>query len=187
MADQPRDPSTARFTSSLTPEVQQLVVDALLGGAPPEVACSYAGIQRSTYYEWLKRGRRAISEANGNADAIVQTDPYAGFVAAVDHALARFITGNLAAIGTAGRVETGGQWQALAWQLERRFPAFFGRKTRHEITGKDGGPVDIAHAIVLDPAALDSLPLERKLVLAEILAEMDGEVIDAEPLLELEA
>jgi len=187
MSERVRD-ETGLYVEKLTPDVRQSVVDALLGGAPPEAACSYAGIARSTYYEWLKRGRKAIADANGNASTIVASDAYAGFVVAVDHALSRFITGNMAAIGAAGRRKSEGDWKALAWQLEARFPALFGRRTRHEITGKGGGPVQLEHAIVLDPSALDRLPLERKLVLAEILAEMDGEVIEADSqLLELEA
>ena len=47
--------------------------------------------------------------------------------------------------------------------------------------------MQVDHAIILDPAALDRLPLERKLLLAEILGEMDGEIIDGDAkLLELE-
>ena len=35
-----------------------------------------------------------------------------------------------------------GKWQAAAWLLERRWPEKFGRQ-RHEITGADGGPVEV--------------------------------------------
>jgi hypothetical protein len=188
VSERVRDPESGLYTSKLTPEVQGEVVKALLGGSPPEAACAYAGIQRSTYYEWLKRGRAALSDANGNAAQVVEENPYAGFVVAVDHALSRFITGTVATIGAAGRTRSEGDWRALAWLLERRFPGLFGQRTRHEITGRDGGPIELEHAIVLDPGALDRLPLERKLILADILAEMDGEVIEGDGhLLELEA
>jgi hypothetical protein len=33
-------------------------------------------------------------------------------------------------------------WQAAAWRLERKYPARWGRKTQHEVTGKDGKPVE---------------------------------------------
>jgi hypothetical protein len=183
----PKDETTGVFVSKLTDEVVAQVVEALRAGAPPEVACAYAGVVRATYYNWLKRGRDAIDAANGDLPQVIAENEYARFVVSVDNALARFVVGNMSRIGIAGRQNSEGQWQALAWQLERRFPALFGRKTRHEITGKDGGPIQLEHAIVLDPGALDRLPLERKLLLAEILAEMDGEIIDGAPMLELEA
>jgi hypothetical protein len=34
-------------------------------------------------------------------------------------------------------------WQAAAWRLERRFPERYARNRRVELTGKDGGPVEI--------------------------------------------
>jgi hypothetical protein len=177
-----QDPETGKFVSKLSPEVRGQIVDALRAGAPPEVACAYAGVVRKTYYNWMERGRAAISSANGDLPEVLATDEYAQLVTAVDTALAQFVVGNLTEIGLSGRLDRPGQWQALAWQLERRFPAFFGRKTRHEITGKDGGPIQIENAIVLPPGAIDRLPLERKIMLAEILAEMEGEIIENEPL-----
>lgn len=184
--EQPRD-ALGRFAEKLTPEVRQQVVDALRAGAPPEVASAYAGIVRATYYNWLERGRAAISAANGDLPQVLGENEYAQFVVAVDNALAQFVVGNMTRIGVAGRTKVDGEWQALAWQLERRFPAFFARRTRHEVTGANGEPLRVEHAIVLDPGKLDGLPLERKLLLAEILAELDGEVIDQTPILELES
>jgi hypothetical protein len=177
-----RDPETGVYVSKLNDEVQQQIVDALRAGAPPEIACAYAGVVRRTYFNWMALGRTAIENANGNLPEIIAENPHARLVVAVDNALAQFVVGNMTRIGIAGRQKTEGEWQALAWQLERRFPALFSRRTRHEITGRDGGPVQIEHAIVLDPGALDRLPLERKLLLAEILAEMDGEIVDGTPL-----
>jgi len=34
-------------------------------------------------------------------------------------------------------------WQAAAWKLERRYPDKYGRRTRHEVTGAEGGPVEL--------------------------------------------
>ena len=44
------------------------------------------------------------------------------------------------------------QWQAAAWRLERRYPDRWGR-TRHEVTGADGGPVAVANWAELVTAA----------------------------------
>jgi hypothetical protein len=45
-------------------------------------------------------------------------------------------------IQLAGR---GGTWQADAWYLERKCPREFGRRL-HEISGRTGGPVEVAGA-----------------------------------------
>lgn len=176
-----RDPETFMFVSKLTPEVEAEIVKALRAGAPPETACAFAGVVRSTYYDWLRQGRAAIAQANGNAPQIIAEDPFAHFAAAVDWALAQFVVGNMTQIGLHGRANRDGDWKALSWQLEHRFPALFHKHTRHSVSGS----VKVEHAIVLDPGKLDTLPMERKLLLAEILAELDGEVIDADPVLEL--
>jgi len=45
----------------LTPEVQQKIVDAIRLGNYIETAAAYAGISKSTLYDWLKKGGRARS------------------------------------------------------------------------------------------------------------------------------
>lgn len=42
------------------------------------------------------------------------------------------------------RTGTTRHWQAAAWWLERVLPNEFGRRTRHEVTGAEGGPVEVA-------------------------------------------
>lgn len=55
---------------------------------------------------------------------------------------------------------TARHWQAAAWWLERTLPDEFGRRTRHEVTGAEGGPVEVA--------AFDAR-LQAERVLAEAL------------------
>ena len=43
--------------TKLTPEIQQRLVEALRAGNTREAAAAYAGISRSTFYNWLERGR----------------------------------------------------------------------------------------------------------------------------------
>jgi hypothetical protein len=37
----------------------------------------------------------------------------------------------------------GEDWRARAWRLERLFPSEFGRQTKHQHTGPEGGPIGI--------------------------------------------
>ncbi len=55
-------------------------------------------------------------------------------------------------------------WQAAAWMLERRFGEEFGRKDKHELTGKNGGAVKFKQeAEDLDQLTLEELRQYREL------------------------
>jgi len=110
--------------TKLTPDLQTNFLQALSVGATHRIACDYVGINQDTLYEWLKRG------AAGRA-------PYADFSEQVQKAQGRAALGWLAKIEAAA---SGGNWQAAAWKLERRYPEEFGR-TIQEHTGKGGGPM----------------------------------------------
>ncbi len=43
-------------------------------------------------------------------------------------------------------------WQAAAWRLERKMPHKWGR---HEVTGADGGAIQVKAGIVLLPPETD--------------------------------
>lgn len=102
----------------LTPEVQQKIVDAIRMGAYIETAAAYAGINKSTLYDWMKRGARAKS------------GKYKEFSNAIEKALAESEMRDLAVIAKASQEN----WQAAAWRLERKFPDRWGRrKAKSEI------------------------------------------------------
>lgn len=102
----------------LTPELQQKIVDAIRMGAYIETAAAYAGINKSTLYDWMRRGARAKS------------GKYKEFSNAIEKALAESEMRDLAVIAKASREN----WQAAAWRLERKFPDRWGRrKAKSEI------------------------------------------------------
>jgi RNA-splicing ligase RtcB len=178
-----RDPKTGRYLTKLTPETRERILEALSSGVPPEVAAAYAGVVRATFNNWLAAGRAAIGNANGNLADVLAKDEHAQFALEVEEALARFVVGNMAEITSAGRERSEGEWQALGWQLERRFPQWFGRKTRHEVTGADGGPIQHQHAvtIAIPRGAWEALPIEDRLTLAELLGKIEGQVVEGQP------
>lgn len=87
-------------------EILDRIVEALRIGASPEAACAYAGICRSTYYDWRKK------------------DPV--FAEETDQAQAAAEVQLLMEI----RAET--SWQAKAWILERRWRERWGREARQD-------------------------------------------------------
>lgn len=176
------DPETGRYLTKLTDQTKANILQALASGVPVEVAAAYAGVVKVTFYNWLNAGRKAIAEANGNLAEVLATNPHAQFALEVEETLATFVVGNSAHIAEAGTKRNEGEWQALAWQLERRFPQWFGRKARLEHTGPGGGPIRHEHAVVLaiPRGAWEALTLEEREQLSALLGKIEGEVVEGE-------
>ena len=113
----------------LTPEVQQKIVDAIRLGNYIETAAAYAGISKSTLYDWLKKGGRARS------------GKYREFSDAVEKALAESEMRDVAVITAAAKEN----WQAAAWRLERKFPDRWGRRERIDANLNHQGQVTQRH------------------------------------------
>lgn len=104
-----------------TPDAAQRFETALAAGATYRLACGYAGISEDTFAAWRKR-------YPDFADMLARTDA-------------------AAALRWLERIEQAGtdDWRALAWKLERRFPAEFGRTVQQvEVSGPAGGPVPLS-------------------------------------------
>jgi hypothetical protein len=116
--------------TKLTPELQERICLAIRAGNYIEVAASFAGIHKDTFYRWLKRGARASRGI------------YREFSDAVEKALADSEAGDVARISKAAEQ---GHWQAAAWRLERKHPQRWGRRDRvqTEISGPGGGPIGV--------------------------------------------
>jgi transposase len=97
--------------TKLTPQTQARIVQAIVGGNDITVAAAYAGIGKTTFYEWLERGRKA------------KTGPFAAFADAIQKAQADAETRNVALIAKAAQ---DGTWTAAAWWLERKHPERWG-------------------------------------------------------------
>lgn len=115
--------------TKLTPKLQEQVVGYLRAGAYVETAAAAAGISKETLYSWLRRGA---------ADEV----PFAAFAEAVEEAQALAEMRDLALIGKAAETE----WTAAAWRLERKFPSRYGRRQAVEVSGPEGGPIQINDA-----------------------------------------
>ena len=114
--------------TKLTPQVQARIVQAIVGGNDITVAAAYAGIHKAQFYRWLEKGEQQ------------QQGIYRAFRDAIQKAQADAETRNVALIAKAAQE---GTWTAAAWWLERKYPERWGRKDRHEVTGKDGNDITI--------------------------------------------
>jgi hypothetical protein len=59
----------------------------------------------------------------------------------------------------------------IRWRLERRYPAEYGRPQRVEVSGPDGGPIELA----------DASPIDALLARLDAIAATSTDVIDVDP------
>src|SRR5690554_1753534 len=147
--------------TKLTPKLQDEILKVIRSGNYIETACAYVGINKSTFYDWLKRGAREKDRLAKNPRAKVRKSekPYVDFSNAVEKALAHAEIRDVAIIGKAAEEN----WQAAAWRLERKFTERWGRKEKYalEHTGKDGGPIETSHTEQIDLSNLTDKELEQ--------------------------
>lgn len=153
--------------------VHDVIVEEVDRGNYVEMACGMAGVTKRAVYTWLQHGARiakARHDPKPSIDLDQLTDhdvACEAFVHAVDAAESRAFARNLRAVEAlceGGRQITktkrtvrGGRVVAeetttettlpdaatVRWRAERRWPNLLGRMGRIEISGVDGGPIEI--------------------------------------------
>jgi transposase len=118
-----------------TPEVTRRICEALRAGCTRDAAAAAGLVSRAAMARWIVKGNEGI-------------DPYREFVEQVQRAEDEAEQLLLLAI----QAQAPQDWKAAAWILERRRPNHWGRTQRHELTGADGGPVQLAAQVVEIPA-----------------------------------
>lgn len=114
--------------SKFTPETVETLLNAIGRGLPFHLAAQAAGVAETTFYAWQ------AGKFPRNADKELK----AGFSEALTRARGLSALQLIETISDASAED----WRAAAWILERRFPEDFG-KTRVEVTGANGGPVQV--------------------------------------------
>jgi hypothetical protein len=115
--------SRTKGSSVIKGQVKEHLLAALKVGCPISVATQIVKVDQTTFHRALKRSPQLRQE--------------------VEQAQGQLIQGLASTILLAGR---NGQWTASAWLLERRWPEFFGRVERQEVSGPGGTPLAIASA-----------------------------------------
>lgn len=106
----------------LTPKVAERICLAVRNGSALATAAALAGVDQSTLFRWIRRGKM------GQAS-------YAQFVVDLEQALAVAEIRDLTRIRAAAER---GVWQAAAWHLERRWPERLAAVRRLSIRHKGG-------------------------------------------------
>lgn len=141
------------------------IVDFLERGNTFTATAKAVSINPVTLAQWIKRGRE-LSMLNRELDE--QERMFVDFSMAVEKARAMAEIRALEKIRQAGD----SSWQAAAWYLERANPQEWGLVRRTEVTGADGGAIQV-----------DVEAVNRRLE-ALIANVVDAEVVDVTPGLE---
>ena len=113
--------------TKLTPEVQERIVAVLRSGAYVEQAAEAAGIGRSTFDDWIRRG---------DSDA-AKDKPFRDLRDAVEQARAEAEARHVALIARASSKS----WQAAAWLLERQYPNRWGKVSERKQSSEEPAEV----------------------------------------------
>lgn len=143
-------PGPGRDTA-LTPEVQEIIVKKIRRGNYPECAARAAGIRKSTFYDWLARGRKepgSIYEAFSDAIEQAEAEWEESDVNLI-HLAAHGAPAQYDENGNKIRAELKRDPKMAAWRLARRRPQSWGKTEKHELTGKDGAPLNFTDYVKL--------------------------------------
>jgi transposase len=122
--------------TKLTPEIQETICNAIEIGATREIAAMAAGIDRSTLFNWIKRGRDERKRlAQKGARLRKREKPFLDFLDSLEFSEAGGEVKHIETI--AGEGATGSKWI-----LSRRHPERWAQVSKSQISGPDGGPVE---------------------------------------------
>jgi hypothetical protein len=129
-----------RRVTDINSDKVKVLIASLKNGAYLQTACTYAGIGESTVHRWLERGRTENAKIESGENATDTEKPYLELWESIEKARAEATLRNLTLIQTAAQ---NGTWTAAAWYLERTNPALYGRRNYNEVTGANGGALEI--------------------------------------------
>ena len=144
------------------PRVQALLM-AIKGGNYLEHACAFAGIARSTLYDWLERGRTAREKIDKGQPLTMEERHYLDLSDTIEKARGEAVVANVTIVQKAARE---GTWQAAAWWLERTMPEQFGRHIKAEVKTSDAN-ADLEAELARYIAILDQVDSGEQISLAE--------------------
>lgn len=129
--------------SKYTPETVDKLTQAIRLGATYKLACDYAGIDTSTFYDWRNTKPQfsnaiKLAEGEGALKHLVNIDRAANGIKDAD--------GNWIELP---------DWKASAWKLERRYPQMYGRQAI-ELSGPDGKEIKVKAFIGVSPDDWDN-------------------------------
>ncbi len=113
--------------TSLTPEVQAIIIEALRRGNYRDTAAKLAGVTRQTLWNWEQRGEAGEAPFAAFFDALQKAESDAE-----DMLLQEIRSAQSSIPGEGGRGAD--VWQSRAWVMERRWPKRWAQRVRQAVT-----------------------------------------------------
>ncbi len=138
----------------------QIITESLRAKHSQEAACRHADVAESSFYEWKKAGKLELERVEREGGAVrSERELHVALLRATEKALADVEADLVARIDKASVKDH----KAAQWLLEKRFPAAWGEVRRVELTGADGGPIELMPA---------------RLLIAERLAQTNRRIVE---------
>ena len=122
------------------PKINREIIDRIAtsvrAGNYLEVAAAYAGINKGTLSEWLRKGARDREEKRRTLHGELSD--------AVSKALAEAEVRDVTVIAKAAKE---GDWRAAAWRLERKNHRRWGKKDETTVKGDPAAPIQHQHGL----------------------------------------
>jgi len=123
----------------LSLELAEGIANLVRAGNVPVRAAGAKGVPRSTWYSWLARGRNAAARREEGLEVAEREELFLHLVDAIERAESEsqviLVNAVMKALPTSPNAALG--------VLERRWPREWSRTERHELSGPEGGPVQL--------------------------------------------
>lgn len=135
-------PGQPRAIARVPESKRAKVLELARKGRPLDLIADLLGISRETIRNATARARDALARQEAGEALSDEDAAELEFVSALLAARAERAF-ELQDGVEAGGGKDGADWRALAWSLERMQPDVFGTRMRTEVTGAEGGPVQV--------------------------------------------
>lgn len=139
--------------TKFTPERREKIIQLIKAGNYLETATQAAGIDYSTFRNWMNRGEDAL-QRQSEGDKLTKVEKeFVDFVEHIQKAEAEAEARNLMIINKAAS----DSWQAAAWYLERKHHDRWGRKDRVQADVNHSGEVKNDVSLSLQSLSVEEL------------------------------
>lgn len=137
------------------------LTDVIKAGHSDRQACRECDVGKTAFYRWLNEAQIELDRIEKEGGQVrTERELHVTLLKAYEKATAEAMAGPVALIQKHSLKD----WRAASWFLEKRFPQEWGEVRRVELTGADGGPIELMPA---------------RLLIAERLAQTNRRIVEA--------
>lgn len=140
-------------------ELREVIIEAIKNNMPWQAAAQLVGVTPAAICQWKQYGRFAEAKKLQGERLNPNEKAYLEFLEGIRKAESEAMQRSLVIIQKAAPT----RWQAAAWLLERKWPELFALHRVLEVSGPDGGPIEVSH-VDLSKLSTEELNVMRALM-----------------------